>query len=116
MLLRDPATFNDRYPSYGTKTKYQIKSLISIVNMKNTVTIVGNTFTQNSGIKGIIYLDMAHSSTSERAVIVSNTFSYNAGYLDSSVIYVRGRGPTSADVYDVLGSSSSSYCGGYLFQ
>lgn len=32
MLTTDPSTLADSYPSYGPKSKYQIKSVISIVN------------------------------------------------------------------------------------
>ena len=59
---------------------------------------------------------MKHSGTLERALIVGNTFSFNAGYLDSSVIYIRGRGPVGKNVYDVLASDTEAYCGGYLIQ
>jgi len=37
-------TGTDNYPSFGTKTKYQIKSVISIVNHPSSVEIIGNTF------------------------------------------------------------------------
>lgn len=59
---------------------------------------------------------MKHSATLERALIVGNTFSFNAGYIDSSVIYIRARGPVGKDVYDVLGTSAEAFCGGYLIQ
>ena len=35
---------NDDYPSYGPKTKYQIKSVISILNHRSTVDLVKNDF------------------------------------------------------------------------
>jgi hypothetical protein len=37
IIVNDPATLIDRFPSYGTKSKYQVKSLISIVNMEKPV-------------------------------------------------------------------------------
>ena len=37
IIVKDPATLTDRFPSYGPKSKYQMKSLISIVNMVNPV-------------------------------------------------------------------------------
>ena len=128
---------NDDYPSYGAKNKYQIKSLISIVNHKYTVDIVGNTFNQNSGTKGIIYLDMKHKTNIRRAFIVNNIFNQNSAYYEANVIYVRARGPYEGGSvytripYDPLNAptnpssppaSSDSepqttyYCSGYLFQ
>jgi hypothetical protein len=44
MLTVDPSLLPDSYPSYGTKTKYQIKSLISVVNQDSPVHIVNNDF------------------------------------------------------------------------
>jgi len=82
--------------------------------MEHTVSLLGNTFNKNTGTKGLIYLDMKHSAAKERAAIVGNIFTYNAGYLDSSAIYIRARGPTGKDVYNVLGSDSEAYCGGYI--
>lgn len=58
---------NDDYPSYGTKNKYQIKSLISIVNHKYTADFVLNTFLKCTGTKGIIYLDMKHKTNVRRS-------------------------------------------------
>lgn len=83
----------DSYASYGPKTKYQIKSLISIVNHKYTVDIVGNTFTSNSGTKGIIYLDMKHKTNIRRVLLMNNQFTANSGYYEGSVIFIRARGP-----------------------
>ena len=82
--------------------------------MEYSVKILGNSFSANTGTKGILYLDMLHSETMERAAIVGNSFTNNAGYLDSSVIYIRARGPVGKNVYDVLASDAEAYCGGYL--
>lgn len=83
----------DPVPSYGPKTKYQIKSLISIVNHKGTVDIVKNKFLRNGGTKGIIYLDMKHRTNVRRAFIVNNEFTENSGHIESSVIFIRARAP-----------------------
>ena len=37
MVGTDPATLTDSYPGYGTKSKYQIKAVISIVNQEGPV-------------------------------------------------------------------------------
>ncbi len=89
--MNPSAPTSDLYPNYGTKSKMQIKSLISIVNHKLNIYAQYNTFTQNTGTKGIIYLDMK-ARVNTRVIFASNTFSNNAGYLDSSVIYFRARG------------------------
>jgi len=65
---------NDMLKSYGPKTVYQIKSLISLVNHKGTVDIIGNTFTKNTGTKGIIYLDIKHKTNKRRVFMSGNTF------------------------------------------
>jgi len=64
MLTVNPSSITpDKYLGFGTKSKYQIKSLISIVNQQRPVNFLGNTFSSNSGTKGIIYIDMLESLT-----------------------------------------------------
>ena len=63
------------------------------MNHKGTVDLIGNTFSKNSGTKGIIYLDMKHRTNKRRVFVSGNTFTENAGYLDGSVIFIRARGP-----------------------
>lgn len=96
LLNVSPPAGTDPYPSFGLKTKYQIKSLISIIGQDQPVDILGNSFTDNSGTKGIIYIDINHSLTSRRLTLGGNTFLKNSGYLGSDVIYVRSRGPVQA--------------------
>ena len=108
MMNIDPLTLADRYPSYGLKSRYQIKSLVSIVNMDYPVHLISNIFNKNAGTKGVVYLDMNHQDSVERALIVGNTFTYNAGFLDSSAIFVRARGKPAADVYSVLPASTDA--------
>lgn len=86
------APTSDSYPTYGTKSKLQIKSVISIINHSFNVDIMGNTFTSNSGTKGIIYLDTNHRSTNRRVLFGGNTFTQNSGYLDGTTVYIRARG------------------------
>jgi hypothetical protein len=96
-MFTAPTPASDSYPSFGTKTKYQIKSLISIVSHSNTVQILGTTFSNNIGTKGIIYLDIKDDPSNERVIIGGNTFTQNAGYLSSNVIFIRARAPTGKD-------------------
>jgi hypothetical protein len=101
---------------YGTRTKYQIKSVISIVNQVEPLHIVGGKFENNVGTKGIIYIDMKHSSTKERLFIAGVTFNKNMGYIDSSVVFIRGRAPSGVDIYTNVPLSTDSYCAGYSIQ
>jgi hypothetical protein len=116
MINTNPATLIDNYPKYGTKSKYQIKSVISIVNHDAFVQITGSTFEDNIGTKGVIYIDMKHSATLPRVLIGGGTFTRNVGYVDSSVIHIRARGPPSKDVYSTVPGSTESFCGGYTIQ
>jgi hypothetical protein len=91
MMMNPSVPTSDLYPNYGTKSKMQIKSLISIVNHKLNIYAHDNTFTHNTGTKGILYLDMK-TRVNTRVMFLSNRFNNNAGYLDSSVIFFRARG------------------------
>lgn len=71
--------------------------MISIVKHGYNLEILGNTFTSNSGTKGIIYLD-TYSRDYYPVVIGGNTFTKNAGYIDSNVIFIRARGKSGIDV------------------
>lgn len=115
MIGTDPASLTDNYPEYGTKSKYQIKSVISIVNHDAFVQITGCTFEDNIGTKGVIYIDMKHSATLPRVLIGGVAFTRNIGYVDSSVIHIRARGPSAPykDVYTTVPGSAESFCGGY---
>ena len=88
----------DSFSIYGTKNQLQIKSLISIVNHYHKFELVENTFTSNSGVKGIIFLDF-FARTNYPVYITGNVFDRNAGYIDSNVIFIRARGKNSQDVY-----------------
>ena len=117
MLTSDPNSLTNNYPGYGaTKTKYQIKSLISLVNQDGPVQIIGGTFEDNIGTKGIIYIDMKHSASVPRVIIAGITFNRNIGYIDSSVIYIRARGPIGKDVYTAIPGINEAFCGGYTIQ
>ncbi len=119
MLTVDPVTvIPDKLAGFGPKSKYQIKSVISIVNQQLPVNFIGNFFNSNSGTKGIIYLDMLESLTQERAIFFNNQFKNNAGYVDSNVIFIRAR--TSKSINDPAGqgtiTSTPNHCSGYSFE
>lgn len=118
-MQSSPSVGTDKYSKYGTKSLYQIKSVISIVNHDYTVDIVGNTFTECSGTKGSIYLDLNHKSAIRRLLLKGNNFVRNSGYLEASAVYIRARGPSTTSVYTRIPSPSTSafanyFCSGYL--
>jgi len=47
----------------------------------------------------MIYLDLKPRTTQSRVIIGKNKFNRNSGYLESNVIYIRARGPSSGSVY-----------------
>lgn len=90
--------------------------MISVIKHYYRFDLLGNVFSANSGTKGIVYLDMKDRANLYRVIIAHNKFTNNAGYLDSSVIYVRARGTSSGSVYTTIPSSGQLFCTGYLFQ
>ena len=94
-----------------SKSKLQIRSVISVVNHRGAykIEIVKNTFSKNSGTKGIIYLDtLARTSP---VIIAQNTFTQNAGFIDASVVYIRARAPSVT----ITPNDGSVFCAGYHF-
>lgn len=113
-------TANDHYNNFytaatGGKTKLQIRSVISIVKHQHTIEIAKNTFSGNSGTKGIIYIDAYDRGTTLPVVIAFNTFTRNAGYIDASVIYIRARGQNGNSVYTTIPNDAGLFCAGYHF-
>lgn len=108
---------NDNYPNFGSsKTKVQIKSVISIVQTTFKVEIAMNTFTGNSGTKGIIYIDSYDRGTTLPVVVAYNTFQQNAGYVDAGVIYVRARGRNGMSILTTNPDDTNYFCAGYHFE
>ena len=104
------------YPVYGvSKTKLQIKSVISLLNHDYDFELLGNIFEHNSGIKGIIYLDILHRSI-YHTLIAHNVFRGNTGYLDASVIFLRARALVSINIDSEVPTSGNTFCTGYHFQ
>lgn len=101
--MQDASTFagTDNYNVFGSKTHLQIRSLISINVHTHKIEILGNTFTSNSGTKGIIFIQPS-ARTIHPVVIAGNTFTKNVGYIDSNVIFVRAKGSTAQDVYSLV--------------
>ena len=110
-----PLTYTDNYANMGVKSKFQMKSVVTIVNHVHDVYMSGNTFTSNAATKGIVYLDMLPATT--RAVaLTNNTFTQNAAYLDASAVFVRARAKPSTPISStVVTTADSLFCTGFLF-
>ena len=103
------------YPIYGdSKTKLQIKSVISLVKHGYDFELLGNIFEYNSGTKGIIYLEILHRSI-YHTLIAHNVFRGNTGYLDASVIFLRARALQSINIDIEVPTSGNTFCTGYHF-
>lgn len=76
------------------------------------IDILSNTFKNNSGTKGIIYLDVLPLSN-DGVSFYKNTFYKNSGYLDSSVVYIRARSATP--VTTTMPTDANLYCTGFDF-
>lgn len=112
------ATFSgtDNYSIFGTKSVLQIRSIISVTKHKHRFELVENSFTGNSGTKGIIFLDF-YERANYPVYITGNVFTRNAGYIDSNVLYIRARGGASQDVYSLTPNSNANlFCTGYHFE
>ena len=60
---------------------------MSIINTPHQIVIDLNTFTSNSVVKGIIYIQSA--ARIEPIIIAENTFTFNAAYFGAVGIYIR---------------------------
>ncbi|CDW77598.1 UNKNOWN [Stylonychia lemnae] len=107
----------DQYQNYGFKSAIQLRSLISIVNHGNyKIEIANNDFIQNSGTKGVIYLDMNHRSDQNTLIIEENRFQNNFGIIQSNVLFIRARGQQDQDVYYQALDSKQELCLGYAIK
>ena len=53
-----------------------------------------NYFTQNSGTKAVVYLDLLSRDTGSAfypAIFLKNTFEYNGAFIEGGALYIRGR-------------------------
>lgn len=74
---------------------------------------LSNTFTGNSGTKGIIFLQLPERKVYP-VVFGSNTFTKNAGYMDSNVIFIRAKGTSVTTA--TPNTNSNLFCSGYHFE
>ena len=73
------------------KIALQIKNLISIRKNKFSITIAKNTFSKNSVIKGLIYIEnlKEFQAADQLVLIYDNTFEKTATFFDTSAIFIR---------------------------
>lgn len=69
----------------------QIKNLISIRKNQFKVKILENTFSMNSVVKGLIYIENSKeiSTMNNYVAIFGNKFNYTATFFDASAIFIR---------------------------
>lgn len=81
----------NKYPYFKSLNDMQIKNLISIRQNQFTVKIIENTFTRNSDIKGLVYIENLKELTTNKqyVVIFGNTFNYTATFFGNSAIFIR---------------------------
>ncbi|CDW83832.1 UNKNOWN [Stylonychia lemnae] len=104
----------DQYQNYGDNSAIQVKSLISIVSHGDyKVHIKNNKFFQNTGTKGVLYLDMNDRSEENKLLIESNEFYNNFGMIQSNALFIRSRGKQDQEVYNQLLNTQQDYCLGY---
>ena len=71
--------------------KIQVKSLISILNHTNPLSIENNVFNYNAGLKGIVNIEIGKYPKAEAVVVHDNTFNHNRGLIESNVINIKKR-------------------------
>jgi len=87
--------FDDYYSTtnYTLRWYAQMKNLISIRGHSYHVTLSGNTFTANSVVRGVVYIEtesVAETAMNQPLILISgNTFEQNFAYLGSSAIFIR---------------------------
>lgn len=88
----------------------QIRSIISITSHAHQVTIVDNTFSANTGTKGVVYLDL-YDRLDHPLTVSGNQFTGNAGYADASALHIRVRAQSGQDVAtEVPADETEMFC------
>lgn len=65
---------------------YQIKSLISIIGQKESLSIYGNNFNNSTSLKGLMNIEMSGEAP---LIIYGNIFINNSALIEANVINVR---------------------------
>ncbi|CDW71354.1 UNKNOWN [Stylonychia lemnae] len=105
----------DKYPTLGTKTKFQMKSWINIEWQRDwPIDIIKNNFTNNTSVQGIIYIELHARSKNSRLIIARNSFTRNAGYIDVSTINIRSRATAEQNLSTHIPKNNNMYCSGHL--
>ncbi|CDW74791.1 UNKNOWN [Stylonychia lemnae] len=110
-MTTNPAV--DNFTVYGTKTDFQTKSWISIVNHGDwPIYIIKNSIQHNTGVRGVIYLDFGARTSNSPVLIAQNDFKLNGGFIDTTVINIRARGKDSQDVFANAPTNTNLFCVG----
>ena len=62
---------------------------MSFIDCEDSISLIGNSFTSSSGIRGIIEIE--HSSPDGDIIIYNNTFTHNSGLYRSNVLNIASR-------------------------
>eukprot|EP00347_Sterkiella_histriomuscorum_P023840 403333206 len=108
MKTSDPSYINT---ALGTGQYPQIGSLISITNHSHQFTLVNSKFTDNSVVKGAVYLEFKEAAWKNYAqTIMNNVFENNAGIFANVALFVRAW--TSTSNYQTL-PTQDQQCTGF---
>eukprot|EP00347_Sterkiella_histriomuscorum_P001563 403371552 len=89
----------------------QISSLISVTNHSHQFTLVNSKFSDNSVVKGAVYLEFKEASWKNYPqTIINNTFENNAGIFANVALFIRAW--TSASNYQTL-PTQDQQCTGF---
>ena len=72
--------------------------------------MIGNTFTNNNGLKGIIIIDK--NDNIHGSLIVHNTFINNSAIMESNVLNLRSK-TRSTNLLSTAFSAANNACGGF---
>ena len=100
------------YPQIRSMNYLQIKSLISIRQNQFTIKIIENTFTRNSAIKGLVYIENLKEQTTFKnyVAIYGNIFDATATFFGTSAIFIRSEANQTLFPYRI--DQYQTYCMG----
>ncbi len=91
------------------ETEYaQMRNLISILDNKFTIIINGNTFYNNTGVKGQVFIQSSFTRATP-VLISSNTFNHLGSYFSTNGIFIRATSPNR----NISTTETANLCGNY---
>eukprot|EP00347_Sterkiella_histriomuscorum_P006177 403353767 len=103
----------DQFPSFGNKTRIQMRTYISVTKYADyKLTIYQVTMSSLQSMLGVIYLDLLPRTSYGRVLIDQNTLSFIMGLYESSVIFIRMRGPSGQEIKNIVPDANNQFCYG----